>query len=118
MPIDLWWTAWIVRAEQFAYGSLELKPWEFWELTLAEFDELRYGYYRRRRQDLEQQATWVTVLVNSYPMRGKNAKSLRVEQLIGQSPEQVAAMVRERERKRRKAAEAAEQQEPRIWLPS
>jgi hypothetical protein len=60
-------------------------------------------------------------------MRGKNAKTLKVEQLIGQSPDKVAKMIRERDAKRLReqreaeyaadiaeaeAAEAAEQKEP------
>jgi hypothetical protein len=104
-----------------------LTPAEFWDLTVAEFEELRDGFYRRRRRELEMQATWVCVLVNSYPMRGKNAKTLKVEQLIGQSPDKVAKMIRERDAKRLReqreaeyaadiaeaeAAEAAEQKEP------
>lgn len=95
----MWWTAWILRAERFAYNELALKPWEFWDLTPAEFDNLRNGFYRRRRRMLEDEATWITVLVNHYPMRGKNAKALRVEQLIGHSPEKLEQLRAQRRRR-------------------
>ena len=93
-------------------------------MSIAEFEQLRDGFYRRRRRELELQATWITVLVNSYPMRGKSARTLKVEQLIGDAPDRVAKMIRERDAKRLKeqreaeyeaecaAAEAAEHKDP------
>lgn len=95
--------SWILKAEQFAYSELELRPSEFWKLTPAEFNQLRDGYYRRRRARLEIEAHWICVLVNHFPMRGKNAKSLRVEQLIGYSEEEKRKLLTKRhalERKR------------------
>jgi len=65
-------------------------------LTPAEYTHLRTGYYRRKRRQLEQAAQWVTILINHYPMRGKNAKTLRVEQLIGYSEEELAEIERKR----------------------
>jgi hypothetical protein len=105
----LWWTAWILKAEDFAYSELGLREHEFWDMTILEFENLRAGFYRRRRRELELQATWITVLVNAYPMRGKNAKTLRVEQLIGESPDKMAKMIRERDRIRRKRQREAEE---------
>lgn len=84
----MWWTSWILKAEPFAYDQLELTPAEFWSMTPLEYNHLREGYYRRTRRHLEESARWVCVLVNHFPMRGKNAKTLRVEQLIGYSHEQ------------------------------
>lgn len=106
----MWWTGWILRAERFAYSELELLPDQFWELTIHEFEQLRDGFYRRRRRNLELQATWICVLVNHYPMKGKGAKTLKVEQLIGQAPDQMAKMIRERDAKRRKAMEESEKE--------
>jgi hypothetical protein len=77
-----------LQAEPFAYDQLELTPVQFWAMTPLEYNHLREGYYRRSRRRLEDVAGWVCVLVNHFPMRGKNAKTLRVEQLIGYSPEQ------------------------------
>ena len=65
-------------------------------MTPREFNQLRTGFYRRRRLRQEEAAHWVTVLVNHFPMRGKNAKTLRVEQLIGYSEEQLAELNRKR----------------------
>lgn len=50
------------------------------------------GYYRRVRREREVAATWVCTLVNHFPMRGKGAKTLRVEQLIGYSEDQLKAV--------------------------
>lgn len=80
--------SWILKAERFAYNELELRPWEFWRLTPAEYNQLRDGFYRRRRARLENEAHWICVLVNHFPMRGKQAKTLRIEQLIGYSEEE------------------------------
>lgn len=72
-------------------------------MTPAEFNERKEGFFRQRRRDIELQAGWVCTIVNFMPMRGKNAKSLRVEQLIGYSPEQIVALEKERKRKRKQA---------------
>ena len=34
-------------AEPWAYGELELKPWEFWRLTAREFLLMLDGFWRR-----------------------------------------------------------------------
>ena len=91
-----------MRAEPFAYNQLQLKPEEFWSLTPGKFNEMVLAYYMRRRSEREVTATWICVLVNHFPMRGKNAKSLRVEQLIGYSPEQMKDI---RDRQEQLAAE-------------
>lgn len=93
----------MIKAERFAYNELELKPWEFGSLTPREFGLLRIGFYRRRRRRLEDEARWIATLVNHYPMRGKNAKTLREEQLIGYSEEQIAELDKKRNALRRKA---------------
>lgn len=100
-----------MRAMPFAYNELNLTPAVFWDLNPAEFNDLRDGFYRRRRRETELQATWICVLVNSMPMRGKNAKTLRVEQLIGQAPDMMAKLIRERDERRRKHEEAKALQE-------
>ena len=82
----MWWTAWIVRAQPFAYNQLELLPHEFWDLTPNEFNDLRDAYYRRKRREAEMTAHWIVTLINHYPMRSKGAKTLRVDQLIGPDP--------------------------------
>lgn len=92
-----------MKAEKFAYDELELKPWEFFILTPHQFNQLRVGFYRRRRRQLEDNAHWVTTLVNHYPMRGKGAKSLRIEQLIGYSQEQLDEINRKRQMIRKSA---------------
>jgi len=79
-------------------------------MTPAEFNDLKEGYFKQRRRDLEIQAGWVATIINFMPMRGKNAKSIRIEQLIGYSPEQVTALEREHKRKRKLAKEQAEEQ--------
>ena len=66
-------------------------------MTPGEFNQRLNGWRRRKRAELEREAHWVTVLVNHYPMRGRTAKSLRVEQLIGMNPEQLEAMKRKRD---------------------
>ncbi len=71
-------------------------------MTPHEYNMLRAAFYRRRRRQKEDAATWVTVLVNHFPMRGKNAKTLRVEQLIGYSPEQLKEIERKRNEMSRK----------------
>lgn len=81
-----------MKAETFAYDQLELTPEEFWALTPGHFNHLARAYYRRVRRQRERMAWALCILVNHYPMRGKNAKTLRVEQLIGHSPEQMAAL--------------------------
>lgn len=67
-------------------------------MTPHEFNLLRAGFYRRRRREIEIQAKWITTLINFYPMRGKNARTLRVEQLIGYSEEQLAELTRRKQR--------------------
>jgi hypothetical protein len=71
-------------------------------MTPVEFNDMRDAYYRRRRRALELTATWVCVLVNHFPMRGKGAKTLRVEQLIGPDPKTLAQAMKERDAKMRR----------------
>lgn len=45
-----------------AFGPLNLKPHEFWELTMGEFEELLEGYRYRERREWEktaQLAAWI-----------------------------------------------------------
>jgi hypothetical protein len=77
-----------------------LLPDQFWSLTPAQFNALAEGFYRRQRRRLEETAHWVCTLVNHFPMRGRGAKTLRVEQLIGMSFETQKLL----EKKRKTAA--------------
>lgn len=88
----MFWTSWILKAEPFAYSQLQLKPEEFWSLTPGKFNEIVTGYYRRVRREREVTAQWICVLVNHFPMRGKSANTLRVEQLVGPSEETLKAV--------------------------
>lgn len=98
---------WILKAERFAYGELNLLPDQFWSLTPAQFNALADGYYRRQRAQMERDANWVCVLVNHFPMRGRGSKTLRVEQLIGMSPDKLSAIEKKRLAARKKAAEGS-----------
>lgn len=62
---------------------------------------LREEYYKERRRELEREAHWVCVLVNSI---GKRKHTMKVHDLIGHSPEQVEAMRRAYEEKQRRIA--------------
>ncbi len=75
----------------------------FYTLTPREYNDLVDGYYRRVRREREVTAAWVCTLVNHMPMRGKKAKTLRVEQLIGYSTEQIREMKAEAARKKSQA---------------
>lgn len=97
----MWWTEWIIRAEPFAYAELGLTADQFGSMTIAEFNLRKRAYYRLRRRDLERQAGWVALIVNHYPMRGKGAKALRIEQMIGFSEEQLREI--QQKRKQREA---------------
>lgn len=57
--------AWIEKAKPIAYGELALRPWEFGQLTINEFNAMVRGYDTRRRLQLEQEATWVAHLLNA-----------------------------------------------------
>ena len=35
-------------------GELNLKPWEFWDLTIAEFKSIAEGYMRKQRNELNE----------------------------------------------------------------
>ena len=72
-----------------------------------EFTEMVAGHQKRKRARLRQEANWVAVLANS---GGKLKRNLRVEDLIGLEPEEMAKIIQERNRKlRRKQREQAEQ---------
>jgi len=65
------------------------------------------GHRKRQRARLRQEAKWVCVLANAM---GHMKRTLRVEDLIGLEPEEMAKIKIEVARKRRrKAAEQAEQ---------
>lgn len=48
--------AWIENAEPVAYGMLSLKPREFEELQIQEFNAMVQGHLRRKRRQDEMQA--------------------------------------------------------------
>ena len=82
-------------------------PWDFYRLVPREFTEMVQGHLKRKRARLRQEAGWVCVLANS---SGHMKRTLRVEDLIGLEPEEMAKIKIEVARKRRrKAAEQAEQ---------
>lgn len=78
-------------------GELNLLPAHFWTLTPGEYNVYRLGYYRRQRANLEREARWVVMLVNAM---GRSQKRLRVEDIIGMSPERKEELVNERDRAR------------------
>lgn len=61
-------------------------------MTPHHFNLLADGYYGRLRRQREQLAWALTVIVNHYPMQGKGAKALKIEQLIGLSEEHIRAL--------------------------
>lgn len=63
-----------------------------------EFNLRLNGLRRRMRQQSEREAHWICTLVNHFPMRGRNARALRVQQLIAPSEEELA-QIRAKQRK-------------------
>lgn len=55
---------WIRKAEPIAYGALNLKPWEFEELTPREFDLLCDGYEMRAKELDTRLAYFFTMATN------------------------------------------------------
>lgn len=84
----------------FAVGELELKPFEFWILTFAEFFEMVDGYVKRERRKTNERTTlaWNTANFNR-ARRLPDLKTLLIdEDEIGAKPdqtdEQMFAMVK------------------------
>lgn len=47
---------WVEAAEPVAYGMLNLKPYEFEEMQIREFNAMVQGHLRRKRKQDEMQA--------------------------------------------------------------
>lgn len=97
------WTSWIIKAEKFALGPLNLRPDQFWRLTPNEFNAMALGYYSRVKAQRRESAYWVATLVNHFPMHGRGAKALRVEDMVGLSDEQIKQLERKRKQVRAQA---------------
>lgn len=63
-----------------AYGALELKPWEFYALTPAEFNELMEGWAWRQDRESDVYAVWVATLLNG---SGNLKRKLNPSELLG-----------------------------------
>lgn len=70
---------------RYAYAYLDIKPADFWDLTLAEYNVMMEGYkireYKEREKNAEH-ALWVMS-----PHVGKKGKLPTIEKLIGKHPE-------------------------------
>lgn len=64
----------------FALGELGLKPWEFWELTWAEYDSMCRGYFVRvERQHWDPMRHMIATFINVN--RGKGQPVIKPERL-------------------------------------
>jgi len=101
---QLWqFRKWLDWAEPLGLGELELKPWEFWRLTVREFDLLLEGFFRRQDRAWEMVGTLGLWVVSPY-----SKKKLTVLQLLGRS--RLRLMPESRESVEAKAAALEEAQ--------
>jgi hypothetical protein len=68
--------------EPFAYGALELKPWEFGRLQPHEFYAMLEGYNWRKERQEEMTAYFVCGLMNMSGKSFKKGQSMSVKDLL------------------------------------
>jgi hypothetical protein len=51
------------EAQRFAYGVLRLTPWQFWTLTLREYNLARQGHYKAVDEQSREHAHWVAPIL-------------------------------------------------------
>lgn len=70
---------WLVWAEAFGLGELQLLPREFWRLTMREFHIMRDGFHRRENRAWEKTATLGLWILAPY-----SKQKLTPAELLGQ----------------------------------
>ena len=67
------------KLEEFAFGEMGLTPFDFYRMTLLEFENMRRGYENKKRADMEFRAYLTSWIVNS---SGNFKKPIEVEDIL------------------------------------
>jgi hypothetical protein len=72
--------------QEIGIGTLQLSPFDFWQLTLGELWILLAGHRRRQRAEWTRTAQQTAWILNSFKKKG--ATRIKVEDLIGSEKEE------------------------------
>ena len=67
---------WIAKAAVAAYGVLKLKPWEFEELSIMDFNQMLDAHNEAKQAERWETAYWVSQLISVHTKRAVTPEAL------------------------------------------